>query len=795
MLNTMATSLFSRSHKRISLVLLLAFLLLPNSRGATLINDGTTTDGLARMANAVNFWEEITGIPATTSLAVDPSGSLVADQVERAWPAMRTVWFSAESAPTNGVYRVAADFQPAQIQSVCRGGVMGWLNTGRSNGIVLQVMPYGDRASFQVATVDFLAEDANVNESATNLFNPVDYSPATAEFGSSWSELGANYVATNFATFELTFTAPTAADTNVLSNVTARVTAKVFQVDTSGITNQVSTPIELLTDLPLPESEAHALGYFAVFASDSDSGVIGYLDNLVADNVGTRPNTPPSVQITNPATGAVFAELATITLEADAEDSDGSVRRVEFFADATSLGTVTNAPFSLSWTDVAAKNYALTARATDNRGGASTSAVVQITVNAAPTVSITSPAESASFPAPATITLVADAQDLDGLVQMVEFFADAISLGAVTNAPFSLTWTNVAAGNYALTARATDDRGGSRTSAVVQISVNARPTVRLTSPPENASFPAPATVTLVADARDPDGSVRMVEFFANAVSLGAVTNTPFSLTWTNVAVGNYALTARATDDRGGVSTSAVVHITVNVLPTVRLTNPAENASFLAPATIVLAVEARDPDGSVSSVGYFRDGMLLGMVTNAPFSLTWSNIPAGQYSLTARATDNRSMTATSAPVHITVTQLPGTGPRLTMSRTPSGILLAWGTNSYQLQVATNLTSGTWANYRGDIGEQDTTGLTQIMIPYGTGIQFFRLVGAGTPTGPALTIILANGQITLSWPADVTGYQLQAKADLNTETWDTLTNSSNPYSVPAASGNRFFRLVKP
>jgi hypothetical protein len=45
-----------------------------------------------------------------------------------------------------------------------RGGVMGWLNTARSNGIVFQVVPGGSQPGFQVATVDFLAEDPNVNE-------------------------------------------------------------------------------------------------------------------------------------------------------------------------------------------------------------------------------------------------------------------------------------------------------------------------------------------------------------------------------------------------------------------------------------------------------------------------------------------------------------------------------------------------------------------------------------------------------------------------------------------------------
>jgi hypothetical protein len=279
-----------------------------------------------------------------------------------------------------------------------------------------------------------------------------------------------------------------------------------------------------------------------------------------------------------------------------------------------------------------------------------------------------------------------------------------------------------------------------------------------------------------------------VEFFAGATSLGTVTNAPFSLTWSNVAAGNYALTARATDNRGGSATSVVVQITVNAAPSIRITRPAPNTSFLEPANITLEVDAQDPDGSISSVDYFDGATPLGTVTNAPLSLSWSNVAAGSYTLTAQATDNLGLTATSAPVTITVSQSSGTAPELTVTYTPTGILLAWGATGYQLQIRTDLGSGAWSDWT-----VDTRGLSQITVPYSSGVQFFRLVGAGTPTGPTLTVRLADGQLTVSWPAGVTGYRLQARADLSSGTWMDLATTGNTYSESALSGNRFFRLV--
>jgi Bacterial Ig domain len=99
---------------------------------------------------------------------------------------------------------------------------------------------------------------------------------------------------------------------------------------------------------------------------------------------------------------------------------------------------------------------------------------------------------------------------------------------------------------------------------------NQPPLVRLLSPADNAGFIAPATIQLVAQARDPDGTVTNVEFFAGTTSLGTGTNTMgrgfypglFSLTWSNVAKGNYVITAVVTDNLGATNTSAPITVRV-----------------------------------------------------------------------------------------------------------------------------------------------------------------------------------------------------------------------------------------
>jgi len=197
-----------------------------------------------------------------------------------------------------------------------------------------------------------------------------------------------------------------------------------------------------------------------------------------------RPNVPPSVAIASPASGANFSAPASFAVIATATDSDGSIVRVDFFVNGTPAGTDSDAPYSASVAGLATGSYLLTAQATDNRGGVTTSVPVSVSVgppNAVPSVQITAPAANASYLDPATVQVTATASDSDGTIAKVEFLRNGVVAATVTAAPYAATLANVPAGTHSLTARATDDRGGVTTSAAVSITV--RPlSVRIDSP-------------------------------------------------------------------------------------------------------------------------------------------------------------------------------------------------------------------------------------------------------------------------------------------------------------------------
>lgn len=108
------------------------------------------------------------------------------------------------------------------------------------------------------------------------------------------------------------------------------------------------------------------------------AGTSGMIGTVIV--TGAPNNVPPSVSLTTPADGAVFAVGAVVSLSADATDSDGTVAGVEFFAGTTLLGTDDLAPYSLLASNLATGSYTLTAQAIDNLGARATSGLVNITL-------------------------------------------------------------------------------------------------------------------------------------------------------------------------------------------------------------------------------------------------------------------------------------------------------------------------------------------------------------------------------------------------------------------------------
>ena len=218
-----------------------------------------------------------------------------------------------------------------------------------------------------------------------------------------------------------------------------------------------------------------------------------------------------------------------------------------------------------------------------------------------PTVSITAPANGATVSG--TVSVTASASDNVG-VASVQFQVDGANVGTLdTTAPYGISWdtTKTPNGSHSLRAIAKDAAGNSATSAVVTVSVSnatadtTPPVVTVTAPANNATVSG--TISLTANATDPDSSVSFVQFQVDGSNVGSqLTSAPYSMSLdtTTLANGTHSVDAFAKDPAGNQGTSLSVTITVSnatntsmgplkqsTTNTRYFINPAGNAVFLA----------------------------------------------------------------------------------------------------------------------------------------------------------------------------------------------------------------------
>lgn len=264
--------------------------------------------------------------------------------------------------------------------------------------------------------------------------------------------------------------------TNVSALNPALTGATVNVPNTAGVTSVALTSISFATSVAVG-AEVRFRWIDDNATETSPDQIIG-LDNVVIQAL----QPPPAVTLTAPTGGESFALPTTINLAATAGDSNGTVTKVEFYANATKIGEDLTEPYELAWSGMISGSYSLTAKATDNDGDSTTSAAVSITVtnpgNVAPAAAITSPAEGALVPADSH-TITAAATDTDGVISRVEFFDGTTKIGEDTTSPYSLSWAGILIGSHTLTVKATDNDGAVTTSAA--ITVQAVPFTDITS--------------------------------------------------------------------------------------------------------------------------------------------------------------------------------------------------------------------------------------------------------------------------------------------------------------------------
>ena len=590
---------------------------------------------------------------------------------------------------------------------------------------------------------------------------------------------------------------------------------------------------------------------------------------------------PPTVSLTSPTNGAVLPASEPVTVAATGSTPAPAIQRIDFYSGAKLLGTDTNAPYSITTTNLPMGSNNLYAILTDSAGQTATSSVVNVTV-LSPGANITSPQDGAVFTNTNPITVYGMAM-ASGTITNVSFWVDGQLFGVFgisQSSTWSATWSNVTSGTHRFLMTAMDNTGLSYTSAPVMIAVaqtiiasnsvwkyldngsdqgtawiqpsfddsgwasgpgtlgygdtnrqntilsygpdpnnkyittyfrrafavtnagsysnlilrvlrddgavvylngvevgrfnvpagpvnylttvpnaaddgndffptnvsasllvegtnvlaveihqdsgtssdisfdlellgipkiirNLSPSINLASPTNSQSLIAPGELTISASASDADGSVARVDFYADSVKLGSVTNTPFSFTWTNPPVGRHEIYAVAVDDQGAATASTVITVYIfdeSVSPLVQITTPTNGTviSGLSSYTNLPITATAFAMGSITNVEFWANGNKIGQASTSPYTMIWSNAAFGTNQLLATASDDQGRRGTSTVVTVVIVEPPiNTNPPVIANVIPargatitslSNILITFSENVVGVDAADLLVNG-------------------------------------------------------------------------------------------------------
>lgn len=290
------------------------------------------------------------------------------------------------------------------------------------------------------------------------------------------------------------------------------------------------------------------------------------------------------------------------------------------------------------------------------------------------------------------------------------------------------------------------------------------PTIAMAAPAGGATFRAPAAIGMAATVEANGHAISSVQFMNGATVLGEDTTAPYAFTWVNVPAGSFYLAARA---RYGGTLSVTtpytrVFITNPPPPTITLTSPTEGATFRAPATLSLAATVQANGHTLQRVQFLNGSTLLGDDLTAPYTFTWSNAPAGNPALSARAVYGSGATVTSTQTRVSILGIPQPWQTVDVGTSPSTPGSAVLSNGVFTVTGSGTIGGTADSFRY---------LHQSLL--GPGQITFRLQNAGSSSTGAVFGAMIRESLTPG-----SRFALLTVAPDGTSRWLTRTNSGGP-----------------
>jgi len=405
-----------------------------------------------------------------------------------------------------------------------------------------------------------------------------------------------------------------------------------------------------------------------------DAGAASLSDSVTIEvkKDNTESNIPPTVSISSPSSGAVYQDNDMVPIVANADDSDGTISKVEIIVNGNVAKTLTTFPYGYFWENPQAGQYIIGARAYDNNGASALSQAVVITVESTAGCQADSDctgdlicdggqckepdyecnidsdcdtqgeycaSDKTCQPVPTDI--INCGADIECFINAAQtctrakmLYQDSNDLyGIITNTGVYAELRGMQAGKCAYYQRI-DSVNVEVTDERIQQMVS----LGLLSQEQVEGY--------IKDLNDVAKENEGVEFLCSF----NIEDLVLMLTrWSEGSFTGMDLT---------VAQCSQTHM--NVDPTVYITSPAsDNREYEEGDSVILDVRAEDSDGQIEKVEYFiNDGngySSLGSLVSAPYTKIVQNLEKGVYTIYARAFDDEGGYGNSQIVVITVVE--------------------------------------------------------------------------------------------------------------------------------------------
>jgi hypothetical protein len=511
---------------------------------------------------------------------------------------------------------------------------------------------------------------------------------------------------------------------------------------------------------------AELLIYSRALSSNERSNVFNYLQTKY-----DLLNLPPTCSLASTPAGPNVSVGTLVTLNATPNDPDGTIAKVDFFANGTLVATATAPPYSLPVTLDSAGTTVFTARATDNKAGTGNSAPISLTAGPAGPTSLTvtgnlqlwlrADVGTTTGASGGVVAWADQSPNLNDALQLEENLAPTLTNNAVNGLP-------------ALRFDGADDFLEIADSASLSITGDITSfyvtrfadfaTFRAVWAKTLGNLPAPTDIYALPDSGVAriyrgNGTLSGIQFVDSARAYPAGSyilagfdqaGTTFTHYLGGLVNGSGSITVPLTDADGtlriGTRADLVTRFkgemaelliydralsaaerrsverylaekyglpalvsTANAAPSVAITDPSGQV-LPAPGMVTVTAAANDGDGSIVGVQFFADGVSLGTDATAPYTATLNLSYGGGLTLTAVATDNLGAQASAAPVRVCI-QGPGA---------PAGLVGYWPLDGNAMAVVG--VNGSLVN--GPIAADDRNGVAGGALSF-DGSQFQRV----------------------------------------------------------------------